>query len=180
MPTLIPGARTCARAALLPAVLALAACGPSGAKLVEVRAAQIDPPQLWLAEALDGNGKPAAAIQVCADSALRAGFVRANAEINGMSCAPHRDAVDRPGLYAVRCDLNGRTYGLTQNRKGDPQQDFQVRFTLTALDGTDVRAAQVRHYRKLGACPAGWGIGDQARLSAAKGENALSGQWARR
>src|SRR4051812_42924956 len=130
MPTLIPGVRTLACAALLPAALALSACGPSGAKLVEVRAAQIDPPQLWLAEDLDAQGKPAGATRICTDSALRAGFVRANAEVNGMACAPHRDAVDRPGLYAVRCDLNGHTYGLTQNRSGDPLQDFQVRFTL--------------------------------------------------
>src|ERR1043165_190676 len=104
MPTLFPGARTCVRAALLPSVLALAACGPSGAKLVEVRATQIDPPQLWLAQGPDATGQPAAATQICTDSALRAGFVRANAEINGVSCAPHRDAVDRPNLYAVRCD----------------------------------------------------------------------------
>ena len=60
------------------------------------------------------------------------------------------------------------------------RDDYQVRFTLTALDGTKGAAAQVRHYRRLGACPAGWRVGDQARLGAGMGENALSGQWAGR
>ena len=182
MPTLLSGARACAPpAAPLLAALLLAACGaPSGAKLVEVRAARIAPPQRGRAEALDAAGAPSGAIQVCTDTALRAGFLRANAEVDGQPCAPHRDAVDKPGLYAVRCDLGGRTFGLTQTRTGDPARDFQVRFRLAALDGTDAVAAQTRHFRKLGACPAGGQVGDQARLGAPKGENALSGRWAHR
>jgi hypothetical protein len=176
MPTRLLRARTCAPAA----ALLLAACGPSGAKLVEVRAAAIDPPELWLAEALDADGRSAGAVKVCTDHAMREGFARANAEVDGQTCAPHRDAVQRDGLYAVRCELNGHPYGLTLNRSGDPARDFSVRFTLTALDGTAGAAAQTRRFRKLGPCPAGWQVGDQARLGAARGENALSGRWAGR
>lgn len=173
----LAGARACAPAA----ALLLCACGaPTGAKLVEVRAAAIDPPELWLAEALDKDGQPASAVQVCTDHAMRQGFVRANAEVNGQACAPHRDAVERDGLYAVRCELNGHPYGLTLNRSGDPARDFTVRFTLTALDGTAGAAAQTRRFRRLGPCPAGWHVGDQARVGGAKGENALSGRWAER
>ena len=176
MRTLLSSARACAPAA----ALLLAACNaPSGSALIAARAAAMDPPQLWLVEALDAAGQRAGAVQVCTDSALRAGFTRANAEVNGETCAPHRDPVEKPGLYAVRCDLNGHPYGLTLNRLG-ASDDYQVRFTLTALDGVKAAAAQTRHYRRLGACPAGWRVGDQARLGAARGENALSGQWAGR
>src|SRR5215213_5255934 len=88
--------------------LALAACGaPTGSALIEQRALGMDPPQLWLAEALDSAGKRSRAVQVCTNQALRAGLVRANAEVNGQTCAPHRDPIERVGLYAVRCEVAG-------------------------------------------------------------------------
>jgi hypothetical protein len=161
----------------LAAALMLAGCNrPTGQALIEQRVAQMDPTQLWRAEALDDAGKVVDAIQVCLNRDVLAGFSRANTEINGQACAPHRDAVEQPGVYAVRCDLNGRTYGLTVNRTGDPEKAFTVRYALAALDGSGVTAKQTRRYTKVGACPAGWTVGDQGR-GGAKGGNALAGTW---
>lgn len=166
-----------ARACALLTALVLAACErPPAAKAATAPALSPETPQLWLAEALDAEGKVTDQVQVCADTVLRQGFARANAEINGQTCAPFRDAVDRPGLYAVRCEIAGRRFGVTVNQTGDPETDFQIRFALTTLDGTNTTATQVRRYRKVGACPAGWVTGDQSKPGHPRSSNAI-GHW---
>jgi len=164
---------------LAPALLlALTACSaPRTESRLAAHQAQVDPPMLWRVEALDTAGRPSAALTVCADSTLREGFARATAEVAGQPCLPMKDHVERPGLFAVRCELNGQRFGLTANRSGDPERDFQIAFALKALDGTDAGARQVRRFRRIGPCPAGWGIGDQAKLSEPRGVNALAGTW---
>jgi hypothetical protein len=78
----------------------------------------------------------------------------------------------------VRCELNGHPFGLSVSRRDDPAQEFTVRFAMQALDGRDAHAVQVRRYRKLGPCPAGWGIGDQGPAAGGPPSgNALSGVW---
>ena len=162
-------------AALAAAAIVLAGCGAEDRQSrIQAAQAAVDPPALWLAQA-DDAGKQQ--LYVCADSVMRDGFRRANAEINGRACSPFKDGVDRPGLYATRCELDGRRFGLTVTQDGDPQRDFTVRFALAALDGSGVQATQARRFRKVGACPAGWGIGDQARPGGRPGVNALSGTW---
>jgi len=164
---------------LAPALLlALAGCGaPHTESRLATHQAQVDPPMLWRVEALDAAGNPSAALTVCADSTLREGFARATAEVAGMPCVPMKDRVEKDGLFAVRCELNGQRFGLTVNRSGDPERDFQIDFALKALDGTDAGARQVRRFRRIGPCPAGWGIGDQAKVSEPRGVNALAGAW---
>ena len=164
---------------LAPALLlALTACSrPSVESRIAAHQAAVDPPGLWRVEALDAEGQPMAALRVCADTTMREGFMRATAEFAGQPCLPLKGGVDRPGLFAMRCEINGRRFGLTLNRTGDPAQDFEVAFALKALDGTDVEARQVRRFRRLGPCPVGWGIGDQAREGAVRRVNALSGTW---
>lgn len=160
-------------------LLALAACAqPSReARMVAAQAA-VDPPMLWRVEALDAAGHLSAALTVCADRAMREGFARATAEIGGRSCIPLKGAVDRPGLYAARCQMDGGRYGLTVNRSGDAERDFEIAFALKALDGTYAGARQTRRFHKLGPCPDGWGIGDQARADGSPTVNALAGGWA--
>jgi len=114
-------------------------------------------------------------VLVCADSILRQGFTRATAQVGEAFCAPHRDAVIRPDLYAVRCDLGGRRYGLTVNTRGDPERAFETRFALQSLEPGGPGARQTVRYRRIGSCPAGWGIGDQRRPGAEFGRNALAG-----
>jgi hypothetical protein len=175
MPTPLVRARCLAPALML----ALAACArPSAESQLEAHQAAVDPPRLWRVEALDANGAVASELLVCADSTLKAGFTRANAEADGRPCLPFGDYVDRPGVYAVRCVLDDRRYGLTVNRTGDPDRDFTAAFALTALDGSGQATRQVRRYRQVGPCPAGWGIGDQARPGQRRRSNALAASWA--
>ena len=164
---------------LAPAILlALTACGQPGreAKLA-ARKAQMDPPALWLAQSFDADGKVTGAVQICADSMLRDGFTRGNAEVAGQPCVARKTGVERPGVYANRCELNGVRFGLTVNRTGDLERDFTVAFALIALDGSGGKARQVRRYQKLGPCPTGWSIGDQAKPGEGRRFNAVAGTW---
>lgn len=164
---------------LAPAILlALTACGaPAAQSRIEAKQIALDPPELWRVESLGVEGRVTGTTLVCTNQPMRDGFGRADAEIWGRPCLPHRDAVDRPHLYAVRCEIDGRRYGLTLNRSGDLRRDFTAVFALTALDGSDVTARQVRRFRREAACPAGWIIGDQARPGERRGVNALAGTW---
>lgn len=172
-------ARRLAPAILLaPALLLLAACGaPVAQSNLTATQTALDPPELWRVETLDDSGRVTGATLVCADQTMRNGFGRADAEVEGRPCLPHRDAVDRPNLYAVRCEIDGRRFGLTLNRSGDLRADFKAVFALTALDGSGAAARQVRRFRREGACPAGWIIGDQAKPDGRTGTNALAGTW---
>lgn len=161
----------------IPLVFVLAACSQPRQARLEAHQATVDPPALWLAQSLDLQGQPTAALYVCADKPLRDGFLRANAEANGRPCLPLKGGVERDGLYATRCELDGRRYGLTVTRTGDPSQAFTTAFALRALDGTGDAARQVRRFQRVGACPAGWRIGDQARAGAPRGVNALARGW---
>lgn len=162
-----------ARAVAPALLLTLAACGqPHAESRFEAAQAAADPPQLWLVESLDGT-RVKGEVMVCTDRPTREGFSRARAQSGGQPCLPFRDAVEKPGLYAVRCEMGGRNYGMTVNRIGDPDRDFTVHFALKALDGTGDAARQVRRFRRIGACPAGWRIGDQARPGEPPGSNAL-------
>ena len=104
-------ARRLAPAILLAPIflLTLAACGAPAAqsRLTANQAAQ-DPPQLWRVESLDNAGRVTGATLVCTDQSMRDGFGRADAEVWGRPCLPHRDAVDRPDLYAVTCAPTSR------------------------------------------------------------------------
>ena len=174
MPTPLVRARWLALA--LP--LALAACSQQEAQArLEAQAAAVDPPTLWRVQSLAGDGAITGETLVCADAAMRAGFDRANAEVDGVPCVSPRPGVERPGLYANRCLLAGRPFGLTVNRTGDPERDFTLAFAFRPLDGSGAASRQVRRFRRIGACPAGWKIGDQARPGAPRGVNALAGTW---
>ncbi|PZQ56789.1 MAG: hypothetical protein DI570_20710 [Phenylobacterium zucineum] len=166
---------------LAPALLLLALAGCT-AETKEQRIAAhqqaIDPPALWRVESYDHDGHVSGALEVCADTTVREGFGRAGPEINGQPCVNLRGGVERPGLYAVRCQVAGRRYGVTVNKAGDPDRNFTAAIAVTALDGSGVAARQVRRFVRLGDCPAGWTIGDQARLDGSRGVNALAGTWA--
>jgi hypothetical protein len=163
---------------LAPLLLVLPGCGAQRAETrFAAHQAAVDPPMLWRVEAMDAAGRPSAALTVCADTTMREGFARATAEMDGRPCLLMKDRIERPGLFAARCELNGQRFGLTVNRTGDPERDFEVAFALKALDGTGAGARQVRRFKRIGPCPSGWGIGDQAKLSEPRGVNALAGAW---
>jgi len=172
-------ARWLASALLLALPLMSAGCGAQRAETrLAAHQAQVDPPRLWRVTALDAAGQPVGAVLVCADRTLTDAFARADAEVNGQPCLPLKDGVERPGVYAVRCELNGRRFGLTVNRNGDPARDFTVAYAVRTVDGgREGRARQVRRFEKIGLCPQGWNIGDQAKVGEARGVNALAGTW---
>ncbi|MBI1199832.1 MAG: hypothetical protein GC203_18385 [Phenylobacterium sp.] len=174
----MPMARS--RARWIAPALALASmaggCDHPSARIA-ARQARLDPPELWRVEALDAEGRVSGAVRVCADATMRGAFGRVTAESAGRPCRPLDDGVDRSDLYAVRCDLGGRRFGLTLSRQGDPAHAFTQTFALRALDGAATAARQVRRFRRLGPCPDGWRIGEQIRDGAARRTDSLAGVW---
>lgn len=181
MPNPLARARWLAPALLLaPLSCTFAGCGaPQAEARFAAAQAAADPTRLWEVTALDNDGRPSGRVLVCADRTLTDGFARAGAEVNGQPCVTPREGVQRPGLYATRCELNGRRFGITATRTGDETRDFTVAFAIHTLDGGGPEgvARQVRRYRAVGPCPVGWRIGDQARPHGAPTLNAISGRW---
>lgn len=144
------------------AAVGLAACDSADtiARLLR-RQDAVDPPKLWLAQGVWPSGRVYRSTQVCADTALRDGFLRADPAVNGQACRPISERVEKPGLYAVRCTALSQEFGVTVTTSGDVKRDFTVRYALTPLDTGRGPFVQTVHYRLLGACPKGWRIGDQ-------------------
>jgi hypothetical protein len=144
-------------------VLTLAACDPGSTMArLTARQAQIDPPRLWRAESLSPSGRATRITEVCADEKLYEGFARADPEVNGVPCRAISPVVVKPGLYALRCEAIGYTFAVAVTTQGDLQRNFLVRYALTPLDVGRGPFVQTLRYRLVGACPAGWRIGDQA------------------
>jgi hypothetical protein len=150
--------------------LNLAACdlAPGVTRLVS-RQAQIDPPRLWLAEAVHPTGRVFGAVEVCADRALHEGFARADPEVNGQPCHAVSPIVSKPGLYAMRCEAVGQSFAVTVTSQGDLARDFKVRYALTPLESGRGPFVRTLRYRLLGSCPAGWRVGDEAPAANAPG-----------
>jgi hypothetical protein len=158
-------------------VFALAACsfaasfdnGDTETKIL-ARQQAIEPPQLWRVDALTETGEVRASVFVCADTALRETFVRTRAEVNGEICKDTTMPVMKGNGWALRCAAHGLPFAVSAATIGDPERDFHLNFGLTELyhyptadAPRPMSARQSRHFRRLGACPAGWRIGDQAK-----------------
>jgi hypothetical protein len=163
--------RTLALLAML-GLLGLAACDIGRASQTEMLARQqaVDPPQLWRVEVIGRDGAATAAVYVCADSSLREAFTHTRAEVNGVPCKDTTNPYMRPNGWALSCQANGRPFGISATTVGDLQRDFRLDFVLTELyteyfqhGSTPVTASQVRHFLRMGRCPSGWNIGDQAK-----------------
>jgi hypothetical protein len=130
----------------------------------------IDAPQLWRVDALSPSGAVEASVFVCADTSLREAFVRTRAEVNGEICKDTTMPVMKENGWALRCAAHGLPFAVSASTVGDPQQDFRLNFGLTELyyyptaDAPQpLSVRQSRHFRRIGACPIGWRIGDQAK-----------------
>jgi hypothetical protein len=153
-------------AALLVALVAgpLEDAGPSTAR-IQARLMAVDPPQLWRAEALSPSGAVLAATYVCADTPLASTFVRGLPEINGEPCRVSGPVVLKPKLFAARCEAFGRRFAVSAATVGDLTRDFRMDFALAALEAPGTTARQIVRYTRLGTCPSGWTIGEQARAA---------------
>ena len=151
--------------AALSAAMLLAACqrGPSTEAQLTARQQAVDPPSLWLMEDAETNAKGAlkGAAWVCADTPMRQTFGKTNAEIEGAPCNDTVPPVVRPGFTAHRCEVGGRRYAITSQTEGDLARDFRLTVIVTPLSADLGAARTTRHYRRLGACPAGAGVGSR-------------------
>lgn len=159
------GAARLGLAALL--LIGLSACDLGGDTTAQILTRQqaIDPPQLWLVQLTEMTPAQGAAVFVCADSALRESFVRARAEINGQPCEDTTLPLLKDREWVLSCRAHGQAFTVSASTLGDLDRDFRLNFALTPLfDANGVGTVrQSRRFRLVGACPAGWRIGDQAK-----------------
>ncbi len=154
-------------------LLALAACGQAkGRKAPET--AGIAPPSLWRVEIVEDSGGQTGAVEVCANPEMISSFSRVEASIAGQPCVPYgKPATDTAAEHVGRCQANGQRFGLYTSTKGDLASDFTVRFALQPLQADIGKVVQARRYHRLGACPAGWKAGDQAKAGGTPSSNLL-------
>jgi hypothetical protein len=143
--------------------LLLMACHATPDTEARLRARQeaLDPPRLWRMDALGADGRTAGVRFVCADTPLKETFTRLSGEVEGVPCRVISGPVVKPGLFAFRCGQGGRTYAMASQTAGDLDRDFRLTLSVTPLGGGLGPARTVRRFRRLGACPAGWRVGDQ-------------------
>jgi hypothetical protein len=153
-----------ALAALL--LLSLAACnGADTEARILARQRALEPPQLWLVQAVGRTGATTASTFVCADTAVRDTFSRTRTEVNGQPCRDVTAPLLQERQWSLRCQVNGRMFAVSAQTVGDVTQDFRLDFALTPLAHApgDQTVRESLRFRQVGACPAGWRIGDQAR-----------------
>jgi hypothetical protein len=111
------------------------------------------PPQLWSIQVIE-EPHPGRPIRICADDLIRSGFVIRALRLNGQPC------VTASLKLNYLCTLAGRAFGVSTLISGDPAQRFIVRASVTDIDRQTTVYRRVLSFRRLGACPAGWTIGD--------------------
>jgi hypothetical protein len=135
---------------------------------IRQRLMAVDPPQLWRAAALGAQGQASAATFICADTPLAKTFGRGLPEVNGETCRVTAPPSTGPNRFAAKCEALGRRFAVSTATHGDLTRDFQLDFALATLEPPLLTVRQSIRYVRLGPCPAGWGIGDQARSPAAR------------
>lgn len=156
---------------------------PQSESFWRARQVATDPLELWSVETSPAQAGWAV-IRICTDSNLRKGFTRPLPAIGSQPCDPmENDAKVEGDRYAVRCTLNGRTFGVSSVTRGDRARDFTVDYSvvdlagfLAAPDRAGSQAQQTRRYRRLGACPAGWDAGDSTNRFGARVRQQLVGE----
>lgn len=151
-----------------PAILVAALLGLAGCDRAQKVAATPSPatpgaeqPALWSIEVMSGE-KAASRVDICADAAVRKSFVRPAPEVNGLPCLATKAPLENAASFSARCRADGQLYAVNSGTTGDLTRDFTVDMNVTREGAKQPTYAQVRRYRLVGACPAGWHIGDSA------------------
>ncbi|MGZ3375252.1 MAG: hypothetical protein ACXU8S_01520 [Phenylobacterium sp.] len=150
-------------AALLLVSLSACEAGQNG----EAQAAATAPPpgqtQLWQVDVVGANGKAEATMLACVDDELRKQFLMTRTRVNGGGCTDITPPVEKSRGWALRCQTQGRWFTISSSATGDETYDFRLDVAMTPVFPDLGTAHQIRRFRRLGACPAGWRIGDQAK-----------------
>jgi hypothetical protein len=157
---------TAGRAALAALILlSLTAC--DGAENAQAQAIAPIPPggpsQLWQVDVLGESGKPQVSMLACVDDALREQFLLTRAKVNGRACYDITPQKEKSRGWSLRCQTQGRWFTLSSSATGDETHDFRLEVAMTPVFPELGTVRQVRRFRRLGACPPGWRIGDQAK-----------------
>ena len=113
--------------------------------------------ELWSVEVVGAKTEPA---PICTDIAMRIGFVKPAPAMGATPCMRNGKPVETAASYAFRCELGGQEWAVVSYWRGDRNQDFTDMISVSSLDEPDKAYSQTRHYRRLGACPSGWAIGE--------------------
>ena len=150
-------------AALL--VLTLSACDAVQPPRADAAAPDVPggPSQLWQVDVIGANGKPETTMLACVDDALREQFLLTRAKVNGRKCMDITPPNQKSRGWTLRCQTEGRWFNLSSSATGDETHDFRLDVAMTPVFPELGTARQVRRFRRLGACPPGWRIGDQAK-----------------
>ena len=159
-------------------MLTVTACSPekatTGAATAPAQPAAV-PAELWSIEVMDGD-KAVSRTDICADSQIREAFTRPAPSIGGQTCVRGHEPIEKDGVYSARCHVASQVYRVGAVTKGDTSRDFTVEMAVAAQGLTGPTFEQVRRYRILGPCPAGWTVGDSAAPGATQVVNSISGQ----
>src|ERR1700761_7827470 len=155
--------RMTAAAALL--TLSLGACDAAQPPQAEATApdAPTGPSQLWQVDVLGANSKPQETVLACVDDGLREQFVMTRAKVNGHACIDITPPGQKSRGWALRCQNQGRWFTVSSSTTGDETHDFRLEMAMTPVFPDLGTMRQVRRFRRLGVCPPGWRIGDQAK-----------------
>lgn len=86
------------------------------------------------------------------------------------------DPTDTGATYSVRCRIDDQLYRVGSVTNGDRAREFTVEMAVSRQDKKGPSFEQVRRYTRVGACPAGWKIGDSAAPGQTQVTNTLSGE----
>src|SRR5579859_1945392 len=161
---------TAGRAAPVAGIAALLVLGLTACDAAQNAQAQAAPPepqpglsQLWQVDLIGANGKPEATTLACVDDELRKQYVATRVKVNGGGCIDITTPAQKSRGWALRCQAQGRWFTISSSATGDAAHDFRLDVAMTPVFPELGTAHQVRRFRRLGACPAGWRIGDQAK-----------------
>jgi hypothetical protein len=157
---------TPARAALAALLLLnLTACDVAQSQQPQAAAPDVPagPSQLWQVDVIGAGGKPEATALACVDDELRKQFLQTRARVNGRGCVDITPPNEKSRGWTLRCQAQGRWFTISSSATGDETHDFRLDVAMTPVFPELGTAHQIRRFRRLGACPAGWRIGDQAK-----------------
>jgi hypothetical protein len=146
-------------------LLSLTACdaGQTAQAQAAAPVAPSGPSQLWQVDVLGEGGKPQASMLACVDDALREQFLLTRAKVNGRACYDITPQKEKSRGWSLRCQAQGRWFTLSSSATGDETHDFRLDVAMTPVFPELGTVRQVRRFRRLGPCPPGWRIGDQAK-----------------